>query len=84
MHADGDWQAVEWVLSKDMATVGEYLQPWKPKLSTTKTMSAAFHLNSMKFKREMKLNFNDETMLFCSEPKYISNVEQFTHVSPTP
>jgi len=26
MHAGGDWQAVEWVLSKDMATAGEYLQ----------------------------------------------------------
>jgi len=26
MHADGDWQAFEGVLTKDMATVGEYLQ----------------------------------------------------------
>jgi len=26
MHADGDWQAVEEMLSKDMANVGEYLQ----------------------------------------------------------
>jgi len=29
MHADGDWQAVEAVQSKDMATVGEYLRTWK-------------------------------------------------------
>ena len=42
MHADGDWQAVEGVLTKDMATVSEYLQTWKLKLSTTKTVSAAF------------------------------------------
>jgi len=28
MHADGDWQAVEGALSKDMATLGEYLQSW--------------------------------------------------------
>ena len=28
MHADGDWQAVKRALSKDMATVGEYLQTW--------------------------------------------------------
>ena len=34
MHADKDWQAVEGVLSKDMATIGEYLQTWKLKLST--------------------------------------------------
>ena len=28
MHADGDWLAVEGALSKDMTTVGEYLQTW--------------------------------------------------------
>jgi len=36
MHANGDWQAVEELLSKDMATVGEYLQTWKLNLKTTK------------------------------------------------
>ena len=36
MHADGDWQSVEGALSKDRATLGEYLQTWKLKLSTTK------------------------------------------------
>jgi len=29
MHPYGDWQAVEGVLSKDMATVSEYFQTWK-------------------------------------------------------
>jgi len=29
MHADEDWQAVDEVLSNDMATVSEYLQTWK-------------------------------------------------------
>jgi len=38
MHVDGDWLAVEGVLSKHMATVGEYPQTWKLKFSTTKTM----------------------------------------------
>jgi len=46
MHADGYWQAVEGVLSKDMANVGEYIHTCKLKLSTTKTVSAAFHLNN--------------------------------------
>jgi len=45
MHADGDWQAVEGLLTKDMATVGEYRKTWKLKLSITKTVSAAFYLN---------------------------------------
>jgi len=31
MHAGGDWQALEGVLSKDMATIGEYLQTRKLK-----------------------------------------------------
>jgi len=54
MHADGDRQAVEGALSKDMATVGEYLQTWRRKLSTTKTVSAAFHLNK-EATRELKV-----------------------------
>jgi len=56
MHADGDWQAVQKMLTKDMATVGEYLQTWKLKLSTTKTLSTDFHLNN-------------EILPLCFEPK---------------
>jgi len=50
MHADGDWLAVEGALSKDMARLDEYLQTWKLKLSTMKTMSALFHLNNKEAK----------------------------------
>ena len=71
MHVFGDWKAVEGVLSKDMATVNDFLQTWKLKLSTTKTVSAAFHLNNKEAEREMKVNFNNETLPFCSEPKYL-------------
>ena len=71
MHADGDWQAVEGVLTKDMATIGEHLQTWKLKRSITKTVSAVFHLNNKEAKRELKVNFNNETLPFCSEPKYL-------------
>jgi len=71
IHADGDWQAVEGALSMDMATLGEYLQTWKLKLSTTKTVSAVFHLNNKEAKRELKVNFSTETLPFCSDPKYL-------------
>jgi len=54
-----------------MATLDEYLQTWKLKLSTTKTVSAVFHLNKKEVKRELKVNFNNETLPFCSEPKYL-------------
>jgi len=71
MHANGDWQAVEGVLTKDMATVGEYLQTWKLKISNTKTVSATFHLNNKEAKRELKVIYNNETLPFFSEPKYL-------------
>ena len=71
MHGDEDWLAVEGALSKDMATLGEYLQTWKLKLSTTKTVSAVFHPNNKEAKRELKVNFNNETLPFCSESKYL-------------
>ena len=61
MHADGDWQEVEGVLSKDMATVGEHLQTWKLKLNTTQTLSAVLHLNK-EATSELKVNFNNETL----------------------
>jgi len=70
-HADGDFQAVEGALTKDMATVSEYFQTLKLKLSTTKTVSATFHLNNKEAKRELKVKYKNETLPFCSEPKYL-------------
>jgi len=67
MHAVEDWQTVEGVLSKDMATVGEYLQSWKLKLNTAKAVLAVFHLNNKEAKRELKVNHNNETLPFFSE-----------------
>jgi len=63
MHADGDCLAVEGPLSKDMTTLGEYLQTWKLKLSTTKTVSAILQLNNKEAKRGLKINFNNEALL---------------------
>jgi len=54
-----------------MVTVGENLQIWKLKLSTTKTVSAVFHLNNKEVKCELKVNHNNETLSFCSDPKYL-------------
>jgi len=72
MHADGYWQAVECVLTKDMATAGKYLQAWKLKISTTKMALAVFHLDNKESKREVKVNLSNETPPFCSEPKYLA------------
>jgi len=54
-----------------MATIGEYLQTWKLKLSTTKNVSLAFHLNNNDVKRELKVNYNNEILPFCSESKHL-------------
>ena len=62
---------MEGVLSKDMATVGEYLQTWKLKLSTTKGVLVAFHLNNKEAKCELKVNHNNENLPFCSEPTFL-------------
>jgi len=71
MHADGDWQALEGVLRKGMTTVSGFLQTRKVKLSTTKTVSVAFHFNNKEAKRELKVNHDNEILPFWSEPKYL-------------
>jgi len=68
METGGQWKACS---ARSVATVDEYLQTWKLKLSTTKTVSAAFHPNNKEAKRELKVNFNKESLPFCSEPKYL-------------
>jgi len=61
----------EGVLSKDMATIGEYLQTRKLKLSTTKAVTTAFRRNNKEAKRELRANYNNEILPFCPEPKYL-------------
>ena len=36
-----------------------------------RTVSAVFHLKSKEAKRELKFNRNNETLPFCSDPKYL-------------
>jgi len=56
MPVNGDWQAVEGELSKDIETKSKYLQTWKLKLTTAKTMSAVFHLNNKEANLEPKVD----------------------------
>jgi len=71
MHADADWQAVEGVLTKDMATEGQYLQISKLKHSTTKSLSSGFHLNNKGPKRELKVNNNKKPWLSAQNPNIL-------------
>ena len=50
-YASQDWKVVEDTLSQDMTTLSAYLQTWRLKISNTKTVTAAFHLNNRDAKR---------------------------------
>jgi len=59
------------MLSKHRTTIGKYLNTWKLKLSTANTVSAIFHVSNKAAKDELKANFRNEILPFCSEPKYL-------------
>ena len=65
LHSSGNWKDLEGTLSQDMTTLSVYLQTWRLKLSHTKTVMAAFHLNNGEAKREIKVYNNDRLLLFC-------------------
>ena len=54
-----------------MSTLTAYLQTWRLKLSHTKTVTAAFHLNNRKAKRELKVYNNGRLLPFCPTPTYL-------------
>ena len=58
-------------LSQDMFTLSAYLQIWRLKLSHTKTVTAAFHLNNREAKRELKVYNSNRFLPFCPTPTYL-------------
>ena len=71
LHFSGNWKDLEGTLSQDMSTLSVYLQTWRLKLSHTKTVTAAFHLNNREAKRELKVYNNDGLLPFCPTPTYL-------------
>ena len=71
LHSSGNWKDLEGTLSQDMSTLSAYLQTWKLKLSYTKTVTAAFHLNNREAKRELKVYNNGGLLPFCPTPTYL-------------
>ena len=53
MHSTSNRKALEEILRQDMTTISSYLQKWKFKLSTAKTVLAAFHINNKEARREL-------------------------------
>ena len=71
LHFSGNWKDLEGTLSQDMSTLSAYLQTWRLKLSHTKTVTTAFHLNNREAKRELKVYNNGGLLLFCPTHTYL-------------
>ena len=71
LHSSGNWKDLEGNFSPDMSTLSVYLQTWRLKLSHTKTMTAAFHLNNREAKRELKAYNHNGLLPSCPTPTYL-------------
>ena len=71
LHSSGNWKDLKGTLSQDMSTLSAYLQTWRLKLSHTKTVTAAFHLNNREAKPELEVYNNNRLLLFCPNPTYL-------------
>ena len=71
LHSFGNWKDLEGTLSQDMSTLSAHFQTWKLKLSHTKTVTAAFHLNNREAKRELKVYNNGRLLPFSPTPTYL-------------
>ena len=71
MHTSKDWKTLEGTLSHDMTTLSAYLQTCRLKLSHTKTVTTAFHLNNREAKRELKIFNNGRLLPYCPTPTYL-------------
>ena len=71
LHSSGNWKDLEGTLSQDISTLSAYLQTWRLKLSHTKTVTAAFHLNNREAKRELEVYNNGRLSPFCPTPTYL-------------
>ena len=71
LYSSGNWKDLEGTLSQNMTTLLVYLQTWRLKLSHTKMVMAAFHLNNREAKHELKVYNNNRLLLFCPTPIYL-------------
>ena len=78
LHSSGNWKGT---LSQDVSTLSPYLQTWTLKLSHTKAVTAAFHLNDQETKYELKVYNNQRLLSFCPTPTYLGiKTGQIAHI----
>ena len=71
LHSSRNWKDLEGTLSQDKITLSAHFQTWRLKLSHTKTVMAAFHLNNRKAKHELKVYNNSRLLPFCPTATYL-------------
>ena len=71
LHSSENWKDLEGTLSQDMSRLSAYLQTWRLKLSHTKTVTAAFHLNNREAMCELKVYNNSRLLPLCITPTYL-------------
>ena len=71
LHSSGNWKDLEGTLGQDMSTLSAYLQTWRLKLSHTKMVTTAFHLNNQEAKCELKVYNNNRLLPFHPTPTYL-------------
>ena len=62
LYSDRSWSMVENVLSSDMDILATYLRMWRLKLSTAKTTSTPFTLNTKEAHRQLSVKLDGSTL----------------------
>ena len=80
LYSSGNWKDLEETLSQDMSRLSAFFQAWRSKLSHTKMVMAAFHLNNQEAKHD--LNATAMIDFYCSVQPYLSwgKTGQIAHV----
>ena len=69
LHCYGNWKDLEGTFSLSINTLSTYSQTMKP--SHTKMVTAAFHLNNLEAKRELKVLKSNRLLPFCPALTYL-------------
>ena len=84
LHYATNWQPLERTLTQDLAILSSYFYKWTLKLSTTKTVSAAFHFYNKKARHELNIFVNGQALPFCGEATYLGiKLDKDSHVADT-
>ena len=71
LYVDKDWNKIEKTLESDMMNISAYLDQWRLKLSTAKTTTTAFHINTREANRELNISVNGVLLPHQNHPTYL-------------